>query len=104
MKEKAGRMLHVDHAARPMGRMRMSHLMADSRAELERTRLALGLPSTAVHHAGEPTEHLDVSESKRNEAIRRLGAQEVSSRDLVRRVQRRRAAQNGTAKTAGEGP
>lgn len=82
--------LYVDHARTPYGRMRMSHLMADTPEELERARVALGLPRSAKHNAGLPGEHLDVAEAKRSQAIRQLGAREVSSRCLVRLRQERR--------------
>lgn len=85
--------LYVDNARTPLGRMRMSHLMADSPEELERARRALGLPRSALHHPGTPDEHLDVGQTKRQLAIEALGAQQVSSRYLVSLRQARRREQ-----------
>ena len=84
--------LYIDHARTPYGRMLMSHLMADTPDELEYARIALGVPPSALHNAGQPDEHLDVSESHRNAAVRDLGAQPVTSRQLVRIIQIRRSA------------
>ena len=81
-------MIYVDNARIPFGRMRMSHLMADTSEELHDVARDLGL-SRWIQKSGEPGEHLDVSMSKREEAIR-LGAKAVRSRELVVLVQNRR--------------
>ena len=54
--------LHVGHAH---GRVRMSRRTADNPDQLERARMALGLPASADRDAGEPGEDLGVSESRR---------------------------------------
>ena len=90
-------MLYIDHAKNVYGRMRMSHLMADSFQELDEARKALGIPESGIHNQGQPSEHLDVSETKRTEAINRLGAKEVSSKELVLIVRERRKPKAGEA-------
>ena len=76
----------------PFRRMKISHLMADTPEELEQARTALGLPESALHNAGLHNEHLDISERYRSMAIARLGAQQVSPRDMVNIIRARRAA------------
>ena len=61
-------MLYVDHARIPYGRMLMSHLMADTPEELREMAGKLKMERW-IQHPGTPKEHLDVSESKREEAI-----------------------------------
>ena len=73
--------VYVDHARLPFRTMLMSHLMADTSEELHEMTELLGL-ARWVQHPGTTNEHLDVSESKRQEAIR-LGAHEVTGVDLV---------------------
>ena len=82
-------MLHVDHARIPFGRMLISYLIASSPGELKEAAGRLGL-GQHIQHAGTWKEHLDVSESKRLEAVQSLGAREVSSRELVKILRERR--------------
>ena len=93
--------LYVDNARTPYGRMRLSHLMADTTAELERARVLLGVPASAWHSPGTPDEHLDISDTKRRDAIARLGAVPVSSRQLVAIRQRKRRDRNQTGPRQG---
>ena len=87
-------MLYVDNARIPFRHMKMSHLMADSSKELQDAETRLGLPGGSIQNPGQPNSkrtpgHL--SQTKRREAITLLGANDVSSRQLVRMVQARRA-------------
>ena len=82
-------MIYVDDAHWPLGRMKMSHLLADSPGELRDAARELGL-ERYIQYPGTPKEHLDVSRTKRREAIDRLGAQEVSFRELGRIIRERR--------------
>lgn len=93
-------MLYVDDAKMPFRHMIMSHMMADTPEELRQAERDLGIPEGSVQHPGEPSEHLDVSQTKRTEDIRRLGAKEISSRDMVRIIQarRQRRAEKGEKK------
>ena len=83
-------MIYVDHAAIRYGRMKMSHLSADTQEELRDIADKLGLRRW-IQHPDTWKEHLDVSESKRREAIA-LGALEITSRELVRLAIRKREA------------
>ena len=82
-------MLYVDHARIPYGRMLMNHLLADTTAELQDAACKLGL-SRWIQHSGEAKEHIDISEGKRIEAIKNLGANPVSGRELVYIIRKKR--------------
>lgn len=77
--------VYVDHASNPFGRMKMSHLMADTDAELENVAYALRL-----NKEWRDGDHYDISEGKRLAAIH-FGATPVTSRELVRLRRRKRA-------------
>ena len=81
-------MIYVDHARLRLGLMKMSHLMADTPEELREVAEELGL-TKYIQYPNTPKEHLDVSETKRTEAIK-LGAIEVDSRFLVKKIRERR--------------
>lgn len=84
-------MVYVDDARHPLGQMLMCHMLADSTDELLAMADAIGLQRRWLQKQGAPDEHFDVCRSKRLEAIRR-GAKEVSSRDLVVVIRRKRGA------------
>ena len=65
------------------GRMKMSHMMADTRAELLEMADHIGVPRRWLQKVDMWDEHFDVSKSKRASAIR-AGANEVSMREIVR--------------------
>ena len=81
--------VYVDHASLPFRRMKMSHLAADTSKELHDMARRLGL-GQYVQHAGQPNEHLDVSEPKRQEALR-LGARPFDGRFMVGIIRRKRS-------------
>ena len=83
-------MLYVDHVRIPFGRMLMNHLMADTPEELRETAERLGL-SAYIQHPGTEKEHLDVSETKRREALA-MGARPVTGREIVGLVRTKRDA------------
>lgn len=64
------------------GRMKMSHMMADTTKELMEMALKIGMKPEWIQHFGESTEHFDVSISRRKEAIKN-GAIEVPMRKLA---------------------
>jgi hypothetical protein len=64
------------------GRMKMSHMIADSTEELLAMANKIGLDRKWIQKAGSPYEHFDVSISLRNKAIA-FGAVEVTTRELV---------------------
>ena len=81
--------IYVDHARIQLGRMKMSHMMADSSDELRDAAIMLRIDPRHIQHLGTPQEHLDVCESKRQIALAN-GAKAVTSRELVemRRLRR----------------
>ena len=92
-------MVYVDNMRIPFGRMRMSHLMADTPEELRETAEKLGL-ARYIQRPGTPKEHLDVSDSKRKEALR-MGAVPMDSRQMVQIVQNKRDARAETERNRG---
>lgn len=62
---------------------RLSHMIADTRAELDDMVFALGLDQRWKQKVGTRKEHFDVTENYRRRAIK-AGAKEVSVRELVR--------------------
>ena len=97
-------MLYVDHLRIPFGRMKMSHLIADAPEELREAADHLGFRREWIQYPGGWKEHLDVSESKRRQAIRELGAREITARELALMLTERREAANELAagKPAGQ--
>ena len=85
--------LYVDDMKAPLGRMLMSHLIADTPEELRRAADRLGLRRSYIQHPGTWKEHLDVSQSKRQEAVRLLDAREVTMRELAMMLRERREAE-----------
>jgi hypothetical protein len=69
--------VYVDDMRRParVGPVssRWSHLLADSTVELNEFAARLGLRAAWIQHAGRRTEHYDLTDDKRDEALR-LGA------------------------------
>lgn len=65
------------------GRLKMSHMMADTSEELMAMAEAIGVQRKWLQHAGRPDEHFDIAMSKRAEAVSR-GAVEISMRDMAR--------------------
>ena len=80
--------VYVDNMRIPFGRMRMSHLMANTPEELREMAEKLGL-TRYIQHPGAPKEHLDVSDSKRKEALG-MGAVPTDGRKMVQIVQAKR--------------
>ena len=66
------------------GRMKMSHMIADTKSELLEMASQLHLKPSYIQYPNEPKKcHFDVSISKRKEAIA-LGAQEIKYRDIAK--------------------
>ena len=80
--------VYVDRMRAPLGRMRMSHLLADGDGELLAMASRLGLRQY-VHRSRSGVLHLDVCQSKRAEALK-LGAKEIGRREVARLVRRHR--------------
>lgn len=83
--------VYVDDAQIPLGRMKMCHMLADTREELEGMIRAIKLPSSArIQQPGQANEHVDISMTYRAKAVKE-GAVELSSRDLVKLIRRKRS-------------
>lgn len=78
------------------GRMKMSHMVADTQEELLQMADKLGLARRWLQHpgSGRSREHFDISMAKRAEAVK-AGAIEMPMQDLVRMLQRWRVEDQG---------
>lgn len=70
------------------GRMKMSHLYADTHAELLEMVDAIGVDRRWIQHDGTANEHFDIALGKRKKAIE-LGAVEVNFRDYAKFIEAR---------------
>ena len=86
--------VYVDNARNAYGRMLMSHMMADTTAELLDMADFIGVDRRWLQHAGTDREHFDVCQAKRA-AAGRAGAVFVTSRELVMLMRRKRARLTG---------
>lgn len=75
--------VYVDDAKNPYGRMKMSHMIADSLDELHRMATKIGIQRE--HFQDKRIPHYDLCQSKKALAMQ-LGAVEVSSRVLIKIV------------------
>lgn len=76
--------VYVDNPRHPLGRMLMCHMMADSDDELHKMAQLIGL-KRAWFQSRRHLSHYDICLTKRRLAVR-LGAIEVTSRDLIKRA------------------
>lgn len=76
-------MVYVDQMRAPFGRMIMSHLVADSHAELIAMVDRIGVRRKWIQCEGTYKEHFDICASKRLRAIS-CGAQSVTQLELGR--------------------
>ena len=70
------------------GRMKMSHMIADSTEELLAMADRIGLARRWLQHGGTTREHFDIALSKRAEAVK-AGAVEITLREYVAKVRAR---------------
>ncbi len=82
--------VYIDSVNANYGRMKMSHMMADTTEELMAMADRIGVQRLWIQHEGTEREHFDVCKSKREAAIK-AGAIPVSGRKLVELIQSRRA-------------
>lgn len=80
--------VYVDDYDALLGRMRMSHMMADTREELLEMADRIGVERRHLQDPGKWKEHFDVCRAKRRLAVF-AGAVQVGARDLVRRFRGR---------------
>jgi Protein of unknown function (DUF4031) len=71
------------------GRMRMSHMIADTSEELLEMADKIGVKRRWIQRPGTCWEHFDICKSKRAKAIQ-LGAKQLTMRQLVQKVRDRR--------------
>lgn len=83
--------VYVDDAQIPYGRMKMCHVLADTHDELMAMMKTIGIAAKHIEAEGEVNEHFNISQAYRTKAIK-AGAIEVSSRELVKLIRRKRAA------------
>lgn len=82
------------------GRMKMSHMIADSREELLKMAAAIGVNARWLQHPGESGEHFDIALSRRSAAVEQ-GAVEITMRQCSAMCARRRVTgQLGTPEDA----
>lgn len=81
--------VYVDSMFAAFGRMKMSHMLADSTPELLEMAHRIGVATRWLQHAGTTKEHFDVCKSRRALAVA-AGAQEVTARELVEIIRRKR--------------
>jgi hypothetical protein len=65
------------------------HLIADTQDELRVFAASIGLRSDWIQHAGSAREHFDLTPGRRARAVKK-GAKEISQRELVAIIQRKR--------------
>lgn len=86
-------MVYVDdmykYAIGEFGRMKMSHMIADTKEELLFMCEAIGVQTKWIQHEGTYNEHFDIAISKRKKAVE-LGAIEINVRQLSEMVLRRK--------------
>lgn len=71
------------------GRMKMSHMIADTTEELLQMANKIGIQRKWIQNAGTANEHFDICMSKRKKAIQ-LGAKEITWRETGEFVLARR--------------
>ena len=88
--------VYVDNARIPhkrgTWRLLMSHMLADTTAELESMARALDLKPGWIQYSGTYREHYDIGAGKRAQALR-LGALGVDSKFLVQLRRRKRTGE-----------
>lgn len=72
------------------GRMKMSHMLANTTEELLAMARKIGVPAKWIQHAGKHGEHFDIAMSKRDVAIS-LGAVQITMKQAAAMNARRRA-------------
>lgn len=93
--------VYVDGGGYLYGRMKMCHMVADTRDELLAMADAIGVQRKWLQKHGQPDEHFDVCKSKRAAAVK-LGAKEVTGRELAHLIRGKREATGDAAKERSE--
>lgn len=74
--------VYVDDMYAPFGRMKMCHMIADTRAELDAMADTIGVARKWIQKAGTYEEHYDVAMGARKKAVK-AGAIEITTDKLV---------------------
>jgi hypothetical protein len=82
--------VYVDSVMHPLGRMKMSHMVADSTEELFAMADRIGVDRLWIQCAGTHREHFDVCAAKREKALR-AGACAVTTRFIGEFLRKRSA-------------
>lgn len=77
------------HPMGQFGRMKMSHMIADTTEELLEMADKIGVARKWIQGAGTNQEHFDIAMSKRNLAVQH-GAVEITMKELARKCIERR--------------
>lgn len=88
--------VYVDSAMLGYGRMKMCHMVADTKDELLAMADRIGVARKWLQNPGTPTEHFDVCKAKREAALA-FGVLPVSRVGLVAVIRRKRSAAATTA-------
>ncbi len=75
--------------AAPYRGMIMCHMLADSTEELQQMAHDIGVSKVHIQKAGTPREHFDVCLTMKRKALR-LGAQQITARQVVTLMQKKR--------------
>lgn len=82
--------VYVDNAKIPLGRMVMSHMIADSHEELMAMARRIGVEHRHLQKAGTHQEHFDVCLRMRARAVY-YGAKEITQKELGAKLLARKA-------------
>ena len=83
--------VYVDDMKARYRRMFMCHMMADSHLELFSMACRIGVPCKWIQKRGTYQEHFDICLAMKKRALK-LGAIEITQRELVERLKRKREA------------
>jgi hypothetical protein len=86
--------VYIDSMFAAYRRMKMCHMVADTTDELLAMADRIGVQRKWIQNPGSPTEHFDVCQSKRAEALK-LGAVDADRLTLVNVIRKKRAATPG---------
>lgn len=81
----------VDDMKAPLGRMKMCHMIADSREELLHMAQCIGMDARWLQFPGSHKEHFDINQTMKQRAIRH-GAVAISRKQLAAMIYARRKA------------
>lgn len=93
--------VYVDDMRRPFGRFRVSHMLADTTAELDQMADTIGVDRHHKQHAGTWQEHYDVADTKRALALK-AGAVPITMRQAGEILERKRKAEAHNLLPSGE--